>query len=174
MPLCHLGLSGGPWAREEVWGPVRGRLDSEGKISPVVAAGQGARRKTSGGAAAPGRGTRTAFWRGSGRGCSAGPGGAEWEGSDLLNLFKCKSYKTFFKERKAEGQGKWRNNRVHLRLEWPFKNSRPLGFADFPTVDQRLVMNFGFPLRCMKLPADFLQYAYFTYINTFIHSLIAI
>lgn len=86
-------------------------------------------------------------------------------GSDLLNLFKCKSYKKLFTERKAEGQ-KNGDTGVHLRVEWPFKNFKPLGFADFSAVDQ-LVMNFGFSLRSVKLPADFLQYAYFTYINTF-------
>lgn len=96
--------------------------------------------------------------------CRARIGECE-RGSDLLNLFKCKSYKKLFKGRKAEGQ-KNGDTGVHLSFEWSFKNFRHLGFVDFSAVDQ-LVMNFGFSLRSVKLPADFLQYGYFTYINTF-------
>lgn len=76
------------------------------KVAPAAAAPrpQDARRETSGSAAAPGH-------CGLGRRSGGGPDAAaqrsqEWEsdrGSDLLNLIKCKCYKKFFKERKAEG-----------------------------------------------------------------------
>lgn len=92
------------WTREGAHGPVRSAGGSLGGHSQPH---RGRRARGSKHQVEPqlqGAEARTAYRRGPDKAAPLGLEGESERGSDLLNPFKCKSYKKFFKERKAEGR----------------------------------------------------------------------
>lgn len=99
------------WTREEAQSPLRrAGWPLRGHGQPAVVAGparSGRRARGSNPQGEPrlqGAETPTADRRGPDKAALLGREGESERGSDLLNLFKCKSYNKFFKERKAEGR----------------------------------------------------------------------